>query len=185
MSLKYSGLSSLFLAAAALLAAPVAQAQRLPYIPAAAQAGPAATCWQGAANYHGVDVWLLYSVAWVESNMRPSQIGKNKNGTLDLGMMQINTIWLPQLARYGISREQLLDGCTSIYVGAWIMSKNIRSMGYNWRAIGAYNSRTPSIGYRYALKVYEAHSRFTGMPTIYQGSAPGITQASTKTGTPR
>jgi soluble lytic murein transglycosylase-like protein len=128
-------------------------------------------CWRGAAQYHGVDVWLLYSVAWVESKLQPGQIGRNTNGTFDLGLMQINTIWLPKLKKFGISSNQLMDGCTSIYVGAWIMAQNIRSMGYTWRAIGAYNSRTPSIGFKYAQKVYAAHSKITGVPTTYYGPA--------------
>lgn len=177
MHFKLPRLCALLLAGSAIFAAPLAHAQQKPFIPEAAQSGAAASCWQGAAAYHGVDIWLLYSVAWVESNMRPGQIGKNKNGTLDLGMMQINTIWLPELRRYGITREQLLDGCTSIYIGAWIMSKNIRSMGYTWRAIGAYNSKTPSIGYRYAVKVYDAHRRFTGVPTLYQEQGATLASA--------
>lgn len=143
------------------------QAQELPQMPPAAASSDPNACWRGAAQYHGVDVWLLYSIAWVESRMNPVAIGRNKNGSLDLGVMQINTIWLNELARYGISKEQLLDGCTSIYVGAWIMSKNIRSYGYTWRAIGAYNSRNPAIGIAYAQKVYDVHRRITGLPTTY------------------
>ena len=77
-------------------------------------------------------------------------------------MMQINTIWLPQLKKMGISREMLKDACTSTYVGAWILSQNIKRFGYTWRAIGAYNSATPKIGYKYATKVYAAHHKFTG-----------------------
>jgi hypothetical protein len=126
-------------------------------------------CWKGAAQYHGVDVWLLYSIAWVESRMNPLAHGKNKNGSTDMGMMQINTIWLPELAKYGIRKEQLFDGCTSIYIGAWIMSKNFKQHGYTWKAIGAYNSGNLRIGYKYAQKVYEAHRKFTGMPTTYYG----------------
>ena len=126
-------------------------------------------CWKSAAQCHGVDVWLLYSIAWVESRMNPKEIGKNKNGSLDLGMMQINTIWLPELGKYGIKRDNLMDGCTSIYIGAWIMAKNFKNYGYTWRAIGAYNSGNSNIGYKYAQKVYETHRRITGMPTIYYG----------------
>lgn len=99
--------------------------------------------------------------------MNPDSVGRNKNGSLDLGLMQINTVWLNDLARYGISKTQLMDSCTSIYVGAWIMSKNIRNYGYTWRAIGAYNSKNPLIGFQYAKKVYDVHHRLTGLPTVY------------------
>lgn len=123
-------------------------------------------CWVGAAQRHNVDVYLLYSIAWVESKLNPQAIGKNRNGSLDLGLMQINTIWLPELAKYQIKPESLIDGCTSVYVGAWILAKNIQRYGYTWQAIGAYNSGTPSIGYRYAQRVYEAHRRVTGISSV-------------------
>lgn len=120
-------------------------------------------CWISAAQRHQVDVYLLYAIAWVESKHDPLAIGKNKNGSFDLGLMQINTIWLPELAKYGISKTHLLDGCASIFVGAWIMSKNFKRYGYTWKAIGAYNSATPSIGYKYAQKVYAAHKKIVDL----------------------
>ena len=139
----------------------------LPQVPAHLASQDPNACWSGAAQYHGVDLWLLYSIALVESNMNPKVIGRNKNGSLDLGMMQINTIWLNDLARYGINSTQLMDGCTSVYVGAWILAKNFRTYGNTWRAIGAYNSGTPAIGYNYAKKVYATHHKLTGVPTTY------------------
>jgi soluble lytic murein transglycosylase-like protein len=53
--------------------------------------------------------------------------------------MQINTGWLPTLRKYGIGEKELRDECTSIHVGAWIISQNISSKGLNWDAVGAYN----------------------------------------------
>lgn len=149
-------LSGLFLAAA--LHAPAFSAQATP------------ACWKAAAEYHGVDMWLLYSIAWVESRFNPLAIGRNKNGSMDLGLMQINTIWLPELRKHGITPEMLLDGCTSVYIGAWVLAKNFRSYGYTWRAIGAYNSSNLKIGYQYAQKVYAAHRQITGLPTPFAPS---------------
>lgn len=126
-----------------------------------------ANCWKDAATYHGVDVWLLYSIAWVESGFNPKAIGRNKNGTVDIGMMQINSIWVRQLGQYGISSSSLSDACTSVYVGAWILAKNIKRHGYTWRAIGSYNSANPQKGYKYASKVYAAHRKLTGLQTPY------------------
>lgn len=122
-------------------------------------------CWHGAAQYHQVDVWLLYSIGLVESRFDANAVNRNKNGSLDLGAMQINTIWLKELQKYGITERHLMDGCTSVYVGAWILAKSIKRYGYTWRAIGAYNSATPSIGFKYAKKVYAAHHRITGVPS--------------------
>lgn len=151
-----------------------AMAQAVPHTTSQTESSDPNGCWRGASQYHGVDMWLLYSIAWVESRMDPSQVGKNKNGSFDMGLMQINTIWLPELAKYGIQKKQLMDSCTSIYVGAWIMSKNIRTYGYTWRAIGAYNSGNPSIGYPYAQKVYATHRKLTGLPTAYAEPPPRV-----------
>lgn len=119
-------------------------------------------CWEQAAAIHNVDPWLLYSIASVESGFNNNAINTNKNGSFDIGMMQINSIWLPKLRTMGISKDMLRDACTSTYVGAWILSQNIKRFGYTWRAIGAYNSAKPELGYKYALKVYKAHQKYTG-----------------------
>lgn len=125
-------------------------------------------CWDEAARYHGLDPWLLYAVAYVESTHNPNVISKpNRNGTYDIGLMQINSVHLPRLARYGITKSTLMDACASTYVGAWIMADNIRRYGWSWEAIAAYNVgslNTPArvqIGRRYAGKVYEAYGKLS------------------------
>lgn len=119
-------------------------------------------CWDQAASYHNVDPWLLMSIAKVESSFDPNAFNGNRNGSYDLGLMQINSSWFPRLKKMGISPDMLKDACTSTYVGAWILSHNIKQYGYTWKAIGAYNSPKTSIGYKYAKKVYAAHSLLTG-----------------------
>lgn len=120
-------------------------------------------CFEEAARYHNVDPWLLMSIAYVESRFNAKAINKNKNGSYDTGMMQINSIWIPHLKKKGINKELLNDACASTYIGAWILSDNIRRYGYNWRAIGAYNSGNPKLGLAYAKKVYAAHDKITKM----------------------
>jgi soluble lytic murein transglycosylase-like protein len=126
-------------------------------------------CWQAAADYEHVDVWLLYSIAYVESQYTPSAVNRNTNGSRDLGMMQINTIHLPTLARYGIGERELMDPCTSIFVGAWVVRQNLNRYGYTWLGIGAYNSANPSIALSYAKRVYAVHAKLTGL----RAGAPG------------
>lgn len=120
-------------------------------------------CWEEAAAFHNVDPWLLMSIAYVESRFNPHAVNRNKNGSYDTGMMQINSIWFPTLRKNGIDPSLLKDACASTYIGAWILSKNIKQYGYTWRAIGAYNSAKPSLGYKYAQKVYAAHATLTAM----------------------
>ncbi|MFY1070640.1 lytic transglycosylase domain-containing protein [Pseudomonas juntendi] len=113
-------------------------------------------CMAKAAAHHRVDLKLLRAIAKVESGMNPKAIGKNKNGTSDTGLMQINDWWLPTLSKFGIKKGDLLDACTSAYVGAWILAKSIQQHGLTWRAVGAYNSPTPKNQQIYADKVNKA-----------------------------
>ncbi|KVN29158.1 lytic transglycosylase [Burkholderia pyrrocinia] len=115
-----------------------------------------ADCLDDAAAFHHVNVSLLRGIAQVESGMKTNAVNTNANGTTDIGLMQINSSWLPTLSREGISEQSLYDPCTNAYVGAWILSQNIRQLGPTWNAIGAYNAASPDKRLAYARKVYDA-----------------------------
>lgn len=125
-----------------------------------------AECYEAAAKRYAVSESLLRAIAKVESGNRDARTVENvnANGTKDIGRMQINTGWLPKLKEYGIGETELRDECTSIHVGAWILSQNIRSKGLTWDAVGAYNVGCKSLGKgecqarrgRYAQRVYRA-----------------------------
>lgn len=68
--------------------------------------------------------------------------------------MQINSVWLPELAKHGISARQLWDPCTNIHVGAWVLAQKVRKLGMTWDAVGAYNATTRAKRISYAWKVY-------------------------------
>ncbi|AXA93477.1 lytic transglycosylase domain-containing protein [Massilia sp. YMA4] len=117
---------------------------------------PASACWEEAASYYGVSAHLLYAIAKTESGLNPKAINRsNKNGTYDIGLMQINSRWLPMLRKHGIEEKQLYDPCTSIQVAAWILADNMRRMGSTWEAVGAYNARDAALRVKYAWKVYK------------------------------
>ncbi len=96
-------------------------------------------CWKDAEDAYGIPQSVLMAVAKTESGFNPRARNINKNGTEDIGLMQINSGWLPTLSAYGITRESLADPCTNIKVGAWILAGNAKLHGWNWDAIGAYN----------------------------------------------
>ena len=115
----------------------------------------ATACWEEAAAYYGVNPYLLYAIAKTESGLRPDAINRgNKNGSYDIGLMQINSSWLPTLRKHGIEEKQLYDPCTNIQVGAWILAHNMQRLGVTWNAVGAYNARDAALRTRYAWKVY-------------------------------
>jgi soluble lytic murein transglycosylase-like protein len=118
-------------------------------------------CWVEAGERYNLDPWLLYAIGWTESSMNPNATNGNKNATMDVGLMQINSWWLPKLRSMGIHREHLFDPCTSIHVGAWILAQNFRQYGFSWKAIGAYNAQNEKKQRIYAEKVYWNYNWFT------------------------
>lgn len=114
----------------------------------------AATCFDLAAQRYGVPKTLLIAIAEQESGMRTGAINRsNRNGSLDIGLMQINSGWLPTLALHGIMKEDLFDPCVNTLVGAWILGGNFQRLGYTVNALGAYNARDPAKRLKYANAV--------------------------------
>ena len=119
-----------------------------------------ADCFATAAARHSVPADLLRAIACVESNFNAHAVNRNRTGSVDYGVMQINSSWLPALSKFGIEADHLWDSCTNIYVGAWVLAQKIQAFGFSWRAIGAYNAglkQTPlreTLRYEYAKKVY-------------------------------
>lgn len=111
-------------------------------------------CWEEAGLRYGVNPALLVAIARTESSMNPNAINRNRNGSYDLGLMQINSSWFPKLRQHGITEQQLRQPCFSIHVGAWIMAQNMQRFGNSWDAVGAYNTSHPVRRIAYAQKVY-------------------------------
>jgi soluble lytic murein transglycosylase-like protein len=118
-----------------------------------ATALPVQACWDDAAKRYQVSSALLYAIARTESGLNPQAIGRNRNGSRDIGLMQINSTWLPTLASHGIHEHDLFEPCTNIHVGAWILADNVSRLGYTWEAVGAYNTTNPALRRAYIEKV--------------------------------
>lgn len=101
-------------------------------------------CWDFAGKHYKVDPWLLFAYAKTESSFNPKAINYNKSSnTKDMGLMQINSIWLPSLSKYGISEVDLYDSCQSIFVGAYIVRNNFNRYGNGYHGLVAYNVGNP------------------------------------------
>ncbi len=98
-----------------------------------------------AAKYH-VPANILLAVAEKEGG-RPGQWVRNSNGTYDVGAMQFNTTYLSDLAKYGITANDVAaPGCYSFELSAWRLHQHIHNdKGDLWTKAANYHSRT----YRY------------------------------------
>jgi soluble lytic murein transglycosylase-like protein len=112
-----------------------------------------AACFNQASQRYSIPVQILKAISRTESGGNPSAFHRNENGSFDIGHMQINSSWLPTLAKTGITQQQLFNPCTNTFVAAWILAGNIRRMGYEWKAIGAYNARSPDKAAAYSRKI--------------------------------
>jgi soluble lytic murein transglycosylase-like protein len=125
-------------------------------------------CFDKASAKTGLPADLLMAIAKVESGMEPGAINKSheqRTGTVDLGLMQINSGNLRRLKDQGVTRESLLaDPCLNTMVGASILAEKIKKHGFDWNAVGAYNasctqlkgSACSNARNTYAWRVYRA-----------------------------
>lgn len=120
--------------------------------PTRSQATPSQTahpCLMPAAQRHGVNPQILRAILQVESGMRPHVVNRNRNGSIDVGMAQINSIHFRELAQWGITPERLLDPCVATHVAAWHLKRVMLRHGNTWFGVAAYHSVTPVHNLRY------------------------------------
>ncbi len=123
-----------------------------------------ASCLMMAAQTYDVPPAVLIGILQVEGGRTGQQVG-NKNGTYDLGPMQINTLWVPKLAKYWRVSESTAhrwirdDTCTNVGVAAWILRRHLNETKSLSKAIGYYHSRTPHLEKTYRSKVISAMRR--------------------------
>jgi len=124
-----------------------------------------AVCIFTAAQTYAVPPSVILGILNVEGG-RTGQAVRNVNNTYDLGPMQINTIWLPELSRYWrVSQSVALkmvrdDACVNVGVGAWILRTKMNETGSLYQGIAHYHSATPLLGHSYRQKVLSAMQRY-------------------------
>lgn len=129
-----------------------------------------AKCWKNAAEKYKVDPYILYSIAFFESTHDNTKVNHNQNGTVDKGIMQINSIWLPELSNIGYTEKTLNDPCLSLKAGAYILSQKIAHANGNiWKGVGMYHSSTPKRRNDYSDKVRRVYTFLKTKGDIFSG----------------
>ncbi|HHK74944.1 MAG TPA: transglycosylase [Rhizobiales bacterium] len=117
-----------------------------------------AACLMLASHTYSVPPAVLVGIYKAEGGAIGQEV-RNTNGSYDLGPMQINTIWMPDLAnRWGVNKKTAHkwvrdDACTNVGVAAWILRGHLDETGSLSQAIGNYHSRTPHHNKRYKRRV--------------------------------
>lgn len=119
-----------------------------------------AACLMLASQTYSVPPAVLVGIYKAEGGKVGQEVS-NTNGSYDLGPMQINTIWLPELSEiWGVNESTARkwvrdDACTNVGVAAWILRGHIDETDSLTQAIAHYHSRTPRHGTRYKKRVVE------------------------------
>lgn len=123
---------------------------------------PFLACMVAAAAFYHLPPRVLPSIQAVEGGT-VSLVQTNANGSADLGVMQINTVWVEPLATVthmskGAVADRLLhDPCFNIAAAAAIMRLYLTEAdGDLMAAIGYYHSHTPALSAAYQDKVRAA-----------------------------
>ena len=118
-------------------------------------------CAEYAGKHYNVSPYIVLSVIKVEGGKKGT-VSKNTNGSYDLGVMQINTINLPEIkSNFPMVDWSVLanEPCVNIGIGTWMLSKRIKETGDLWKGVGNYHSRTPKFHKRYLKKIYKAYKQ--------------------------
>lgn len=117
----------------------------------------------------GLPRGILLAIAKVESGLKWRAINRNRDGSYDIGIMQINSRHLPRLRQWGIDEQKIWHPCINVSVGAFILHEFMAQHGVNWAAVAAYNTgdpyRKPDIAKSYAYKVYKQYISTFRMPS--------------------
>jgi soluble lytic murein transglycosylase-like protein len=143
-----------------------------------------AYCFEEASKRYSISEQLLRAIARVESNTNGAAMNMGhlgRTGSYDIGLMQINSSWLPKLRTFGINEQALKDPCQNLMVGAWILAHHMREDGADWNGVGAYNAScrgaSPAqcavLRNTYTNKVYAALTAQSSQNTQSRPSNPG------------
>jgi len=99
----------------------------------------------------------------------PGLVRPDRNGTADLGVMQVNTIWVDEIAAQArlpprvAERKLIGDPCFNIAAAGLIMRWYLnQDGGALLPAIGDYHSHTPALNRAYTRRAEDEAARLFG-----------------------
>jgi hypothetical protein len=134
---------------------------------------PYLACMAFIASVNQLPPRVLPSIQAVEGGA-PGIVHRNTDGSEDLGVMQINTRWLPALSGYfnlpvAEVRVRLLDvPCFNVAAAGAVLRHYLNeTRGDLMTAIGDYHSHTPLLNQQYQMQVVRSATvLFSGRPAV-------------------
>src|SRR5277367_4903703 len=129
-------------------------------------------CLKAAAEVHHVPAGVLVLLLSVEAG-RLGAVSQNANGTVYIGPMQVNDIWLSKIAAHWGAYRALRDNfCANVEGGAWILRQALdEARGDLWEGVALYHSHSPVHKLEYMRLVYEQAMRLKREATREVASA--------------
>jgi soluble lytic murein transglycosylase-like protein len=122
---------------------------------------PFYACMVAAASAYHLPVHALPAIQAAEGGYIGA-VRADADGSHDLGLMQVNTQWVPPLARgMGLAPQTvavrlIVSPCFNIVCAAAILRGYVEETHGNvWQAIGDYHSHTPGLNTAYKFRVLE------------------------------
>ena len=122
-------------------------------------AGSVVSCLRAAGTVYRLPVAVEVILLNVEGGSLGA-VTQNTNGTVDIGPMQVNTVWVPVIARHwrtvpAAAYAALRDNfCANVEAGSWILRQAIdEAHGDFWEGVGFYHSHDPGYKADYLRKV--------------------------------
>jgi hypothetical protein len=108
-----------------------------------------AGCINAAADVYRLPPAVLVILLNVEGGSL-GHVSQNTNATVDIGPMQVNQIWIPQVAAHWHATEAATfhalrdDFCANVEAGSWILRQGLdEARGDFWQGVGYYHSHDP------------------------------------------
>jgi len=110
-------------------------------------------CFYKYSKLTGISMDIYRAIAKVESNFNPYAINVNKNGTVDIGLMQINE----STARYyGYNPRELFNVCKNVEVASLKIRDCYKRYGNTYETVGCYHSEKLFHKVRYVKNIKNA-----------------------------
>lgn len=121
-------------------------------------------CGVTSAIKHNIPADILLAISTIENG--EAGVGyRNKNGSIDYGIMQINSVYIKELKdRYNIiatPEEIMAPTCYSFDIAAFKISEHLKNDSGSFLArVAAYHSRTEDLNRLYQTKLIEHSSQW-------------------------